>query len=60
MPLACVWRATLFFFIITNLGPYIFNRYIFIPLFVLAGFAARTGTVRERSSCPTCSDAILA
>ena len=33
--------ATLFFFIVTNLGPYIFNRYIFIPLFVMAGFAAR-------------------
>jgi O-antigen ligase len=33
--------ATLFFFIVTNLGPYIFNRYIFIPLFVVAGFAAR-------------------
>jgi O-antigen ligase len=33
--------ATLFFFIITNLGPYIFNRYIFIPLFVMSGFAAR-------------------
>jgi O-antigen ligase len=33
--------ATLFFFIVTNLGPYIFNRYIFVPLFVIAGFAAR-------------------
>lgn len=33
--------ATLFFFIVTNLGPYIFNRYIFVPLFVMAGFASR-------------------
>jgi O-antigen ligase len=33
--------VTLFFFIVTNLGPYIFNRYIFIPLFVVTGFAAR-------------------
>jgi O-antigen ligase len=33
--------ATLFFFVVTNLGPYIFNRYIFIPLFIVAGFATR-------------------
>jgi O-antigen ligase len=33
--------VTLFFFVVTNLGPYIFNRYIFIPLFIVAGFAAR-------------------
>jgi O-antigen ligase len=33
--------VVLFFFIVTNLGPYIFNRYIFIPLFVVTGFAAR-------------------
>jgi O-antigen ligase len=32
--------ATLFFFIVTNLGPYIFNRYIFVPMFVVAGYAA--------------------
>jgi O-antigen ligase len=32
--------ATLFFFIVTNLGPYIFNRYIFVPMFIFGGYAA--------------------
>jgi O-antigen ligase len=29
-----------FFFIVTNLGPYLYNRYIYVPLFVFGGFAA--------------------
>ena len=29
-----------FFFIVANLGPYLFNRYIYVPLFVFGGFAA--------------------
>jgi O-antigen ligase len=32
--------GTVFFFIVTNLGPYIFNRYIFIPMFIFGGYAA--------------------
>jgi O-antigen ligase len=28
------------FFIIFNLGPYLYNRYLYIPMFVFAGFAA--------------------
>jgi len=28
----------LFFFIVCNLGPYLYNRYIFVPLFVFSGF----------------------
>jgi O-antigen ligase len=30
----------LFFFIVTNLGPYLYNRYIYVPMFLLAGYAA--------------------
>jgi hypothetical protein len=29
-----------FFFIVANLGPYLFNRYLYVPLFVFGGFAA--------------------
>jgi O-antigen ligase len=29
-----------FFFIVANLGPYLFNRYLFVPLFLFGGFAA--------------------
>lgn len=32
--------GVIFFFIVTNLGPYIFNRYIFVPLFLFGGYAA--------------------
>jgi O-antigen ligase len=31
----------LFLFIVCNLGPYLYNRYIFVPMFVLAGFMAQ-------------------
>lgn len=30
-----------FFFIVVNLGPYLYNRYVYVPMFVLAGFAVR-------------------
>ncbi len=29
-------------FIVANLGPYIFNRYLYVPMFVFAGFAAKS------------------
>jgi O-antigen ligase len=29
-----------FFFIVSNLGPYFYNRYLYVPMFVLAGFIA--------------------
>jgi O-antigen ligase len=29
------------FFIIVNLGPYLYNRYLYIPMFLFAGFVAR-------------------
>jgi O-antigen ligase len=28
-----------FFFIVFNLGPYLYNRYLYVPLFVLGGFS---------------------
>jgi O-antigen ligase len=28
-----------FFFIISNLGPYLYNRYLYVPLFILGGFS---------------------
>ena len=29
-----------FFFIVSNLGPYFFNRYLYVPMFTFAGFVA--------------------
>jgi O-antigen ligase len=29
-----------FFFIVSNLGPYIYSRFLYVPMFVFAGFAA--------------------
>jgi O-antigen ligase len=46
----------LFFFIVSNLGPYLYNRYVYVPMFLLAGYAAhvwdeskalKTGNVRD-------------
>ncbi len=31
-----------FFFIVSNLGPYFYNRYIYVPMFVFAGYVTRT------------------
>jgi O-antigen ligase len=28
-----------FFFIVSNLGPYLYNRYLYVPLFILGGFS---------------------
>lgn len=39
-------------FIVANLGPYIYNRYLYVPMFVFAGFAAKSRsavTARESS-----------
>jgi O-antigen ligase len=39
------------FFIVFNLGPYLHNRYLYIPLFVFAGYAARArGSVEAPSA----------
>ncbi len=35
-----ILAAFVFFFIVSNLGPYLYNRYLFVPMFVFAGFAA--------------------
>ena len=37
-------------FIIFNLGPYLYNRYLYIPMFLFAGFAARAQNCSETSS----------
>jgi O-antigen ligase len=31
-----------FFFIVSNLGPYFYNRYLYVPMFVFAGFVTRS------------------
>ena len=31
-----------FFFIVSNLGPYFYNRYLYVPMFVFAGYVTRT------------------
>ena len=36
-----VLACYVFFFIVSNLGPYFYNRYLYVPMFVFAGFAAR-------------------
>jgi O-antigen ligase len=42
-----------FFFIVANLGPYLYNRYLYVPLFVFAGFVAHvTGPIRAQKSAP--------
>jgi O-antigen ligase len=39
------------FFIIFSLGPYLYNRYLYIPLFVFAGFAAHAaGPIKARKT----------
>jgi O-antigen ligase len=39
----------LFFFIVSNLGPYFFNRYLYVPMFVCAGFVTRCLALVETS-----------
>jgi hypothetical protein len=49
MPLALA--LCVFFFIVSNLGPYLYNRYLYVPMFVLAGFAAQVPLpVKSKSS----------
>lgn len=36
----------MFFFIVINLGPYLYNRYIFVPLFVFSGFVVQWGLLK--------------
>lgn len=40
------------FFMIFSLGPYLFNRYLYIPMFVFAGFVARMSDPAEELSVP--------
>jgi O-antigen ligase len=42
-----------FFFIVANLGPYLYNRYLYVPMFVFAGFVAHvTGPIRAQKPAP--------
>jgi O-antigen ligase len=34
-----ILASYVFFFIVSNLGPYLYNRYLYVPLFVMAGLA---------------------
>lgn len=38
------------FFIVFNLGPYLYNRYLYLPMFVFAGFAANVLRSLEATS----------
>jgi O-antigen ligase len=42
-----------FFFIVANLGPYLYNRYLYVPIFMFAGFVAHAaGPIRARKPAP--------
>jgi O-antigen ligase len=42
-----------FFFIVANLGPYLYSRYLYVPMFVFAGFVAHaTGPIRAQKFNP--------
>lgn len=44
-----VLASYVFFFIVSNLGPYFYNRYLYVPMFIFAGFAAHSvGPVKAR------------
>jgi O-antigen ligase len=46
-----ILAAYVAFFIIFSLGPYLYNRYLYIPMFTFAGFTARLlGPVEARSA----------
>jgi O-antigen ligase len=46
-----ILASYLFFFIVSNLGPYFYNRYLYVPMFVFAGFAAHLlGPVKARKA----------
>ncbi len=42
-PTPCAWaqRCYASIFIIFNLGPYLYNRYLYLPMCLFAGFTAR-------------------
>jgi len=43
--------ACVFFFIVSNLGPYLYSRYLYVPMFVFAGFAANcVGLIAARKA----------
>ena len=35
-----ILASYVFFFIVSNLGPYLYNRYLYVPMFAFAGFAS--------------------
>jgi O-antigen ligase len=37
-----ILASYVFFFIVSNLGPYLYNRYLYVPMFVFAGFASHS------------------
>jgi O-antigen ligase len=41
------------FFIILNLGPYLYNRYLYIPMFAFAGFAAHLSRLFATEQVPS-------
>jgi O-antigen ligase len=48
-----VLACYVFFFIVSNLGPYLYNRYLYVPMFVFAGFVAHAvGPIREQKIAP--------
>jgi O-antigen ligase len=48
-----VLACYVFFFIVANLGPYLYNRYLYVPMFVFAGFVAHAaGPVRAQEMAP--------
>jgi len=49
--LRLILACYLFFFIVSNLGPYFYNRYLYVPVFVFAGFVAQSvGPVQARNA----------
>jgi O-antigen ligase len=38
--LPLILGSYVFFFIVSNLGPYLYNRYLYVPIFLLAGYGS--------------------
>jgi O-antigen ligase len=48
-----VLASYVFFFIVANLGPYLYNRYLYVPMFVFAGFVAHAvGPIGAQKMAP--------
>jgi O-antigen ligase len=46
-----VLASFVFFFIVSSLGPYLYNRYLFVPMFVFAGFIAHVmGPTKDKKT----------